>query len=123
MTPRRAEKMARALRMIGEAFCLAASAVSEPDDAPTSAAVGAGSLPDDAFIDQTSGLVGHDLYLRLAHAGAFKSKKVGKLLVARWGNVRAALAHTEPGGADSNRPRDNLDELRANLGFAPKGRS
>jgi hypothetical protein len=109
--------------MIGEGFCLAASAVSELDDTPTSAAVGAGSLPDDAFIDQKSGLVAHDLYLRLAHAGVFKSKKIGKLVVARWGNVRAALVQTEAGAAESNQARDDLDELRRSLGFVPKSRA
>src|SRR5688500_17453121 len=46
---------------------------------------------DDAYIDQRSGLVPLDVYLRLHREGAFSAKRVGKRIVARWGDVRAAL--------------------------------
>src|SRR6185295_3084547 len=108
---------------IGEGFCLAASAVLEADDTPISVAVGAVRLPDDAFIDQNSGLVGHDLYLGLARAGAFKSKKVGKRIVAQWGNVRAALHETQADSTEATQDRDDLDDARRSLGFVSKSRA
>lgn len=94
---------------------------------PAAAKVPAGPVPDDRFIDQRDGLVPKQLYLRLAREEAFPSSKIGKRVVARWGDVRTAieargrkgrtvtLASSEesPGSTD-------LDALRRQLSLSSK---
>ena len=83
-------------------------------------------LSPDAFVDQRSGLVERRMYLRLAREKAFPSKKVGKRVVARWGDVQAALSPA-PASPAPRPPNDNqacdpeLDEIRARVGLAVRG--
>ncbi len=92
------------------------------DDSPSSV------LPDDAFVDQRSVPAPRDLYLRLARNGAFPSRKVGKRIVARWGDVRRAFT-VGPGLSKTAQQRsaasasedDGLDGLRKRLGLESKG--
>lgn len=85
---------------------------------------------DDTVVDQRSVPAPSDLYLRLARRGAFPSKKHGKRVVARWGDVRRALLEASPGvqKADARgdersvREGDELDGLRQRLGLVSKGR-
>lgn len=88
-------------------------------------------LPDDAIVDQRSAPVPKDLFLRLARAKAFPSKKVGKRICARWSDVKVAFAvNTEkpdpaPRLEQPNALRaddDGLDDLRSEIGLAKKGR-
>ena len=80
-------------------------------------------LPDDAFIDQTSErLPSRRLYLRLAREGAFPSKKVGKKVIARWGDVKAAVEAQGTPNQPSSPTDDGLDGLRRLIGLQPKGR-
>lgn len=84
-------------------------------------------LSDDAIVDQRSASVPPGLYLRLARAGAFPSKKIGKRICARWGDVRAAFLNrpgvrrTANGPEDKPIRTDGLDRLRSQLGLAEKG--
>lgn len=85
-------------------------------------------LLDEAIIDQRSGLVPKDLYLRLARGGAFPSSKIGKRILARWGDVRAAVLDG-PGitkvslqAPAQDNGGDGLDDLRRRLGLAEKGK-
>lgn len=80
-------------------------------------------LSPDAFIDQRSGLVEKALFLRLARQKAFPSKRVGKRIVARWGDVQAALSPAVPSPAppstnDNEGSDPELDEIRACVGLA-----
>jgi hypothetical protein len=96
-----------------------------PQVTPTSVPVS-----EDAVIDQRSGLFPKDLYLRLARGGEFPSRKIGKRIVARLGDVRAAFAGrsgppepTPPLAASKEPPQDDgLDHLRAQVGLARKGK-
>lgn len=89
-----------------------------------------GVLADDAVVDQRSVPAPRDLYLRLARQGAFASKKHGKRIVARWGDVRRALLDPVPTAvrtedehrASASAPSDGLDGLRQRLGLVGKGR-
>lgn len=85
---------------------------------------GAGGPPcDDAFVDQRSGLAPPDLYLRLYRGGAFPARRIGKRIVARWGDVRAALSGTAAIPAMPAREAQNdLDGLRREVGLAVRGR-
>ncbi len=80
-------------------------------------------LPPEAFIDQRSGRVEKAIYLRLAREGAFPSKKIGKRILARWGDVQAALSVDPP----AKLPRleqeadAELDAIRARAGLAVRG--
>lgn len=85
-------------------------------------------LPDDAVVCQRSVPAPRDLYLRLARQGVFPSKKHGKRILARWGDVRRALLETAPtlakGGCDRKSATvqaGDLDGLRRKLGLASKG--
>lgn len=85
-------------------------------------------LPEDSIIDQRSGLVPKDLYLRLARQRVFLSRKIGKRIVARWGDVRAAFLNG-PGVRSARSPStstepedDGLDHLRRQLGLAEKSK-
>ncbi len=69
------------------------------------------------YIDQRSGLVPRDLYLRLAREGSFPSRKIGKRIVARWADVEQALA-PPPRIANAS---DEADVLREALGLVAKG--
>lgn len=86
------------------------------------------TITDETFIDQRSGLVPKDVYLRLARARAFPSNKIGKRILARWGDVRAAvlggpgITKTLVAKADEERGEDGLDDVRRQLGFVEKGR-
>ena len=88
-------------------------------------------LADDAFIDQRDERVpNRRIYLRLAREGAFPSRKVGKRIIARWGDVKAALTPDRPntkpspqGARPKNQdaPDDGLDDLRRSVGLDTKG--
>jgi hypothetical protein len=79
-------------------------------------------LPDDEFVDQHTARCPREIFLRLARKGVFPSQKHGKRVVARWGDVRLALAaQPKPQGAAAI-PSDNLDDLRDQMGLARKGR-
>lgn len=100
----------------------------EPSDRRSDPASPASSRPlsPDAFIDQRSGLVEKALFLRLARQKAFPSKKVGKRVVARWGDVQAALSPAGPSPAppsinDNEDCDPELDEIRARVGLAVRG--
>jgi len=86
------------------------------------------AVRDEGFIDQRSNLVPKDVYLRLARAGAFPSRKHGKRVLARWGDVRAAvlggpgITKTLVAKAEEERGEDDLDGLRRQLGFVEKGK-
>ncbi len=92
---------------------------------PPKAKGGEGPLSPETYVDQRSGLVEKTLFLRLARQKAFPSKKVGKRVVARWGDVQAALCPAPPSPAPP--PNDNqdcdpeLDEIRARVGLAVRG--
>ena len=116
----RVEKLAQGLRMVGEGLALVASALLEADDVGTSMATASGRVPDDAFIDQTSGLAPRNLYLQLARAGAFPSNKHGKRIVAQWRDVRVAIARTEIGPVKPNNSQDELDAVRRSVGLVPR---
>jgi hypothetical protein len=87
-----------------------------------------GPIHDDTIVDQRSGLVPKDLYLRLARQSAFPSRKIGKRIVARWGDVRAAFTRgpsvrqARPSSTPPEPKHDRLDGLRQQLGLAPKGK-
>jgi hypothetical protein len=49
-------------------------------------------LPDDAIIDQDNPRIPHDWFVRAAKAGRFPCVKEGSRYLARWSDVRAALA-------------------------------
>lgn len=96
---------------------------------PSSPAPGDASacLPDDAIVDQTTGRVPKDLFLRLARLGAFPSFKEGKRVYAFWGEVRRALEQRMQGRVGENRPTpprepaDDLDDLRKEMGLKTRG--
>lgn len=119
MTRQQIERLAHALRAIGDGFHSAASALSEVKGGPSPDGDPDG-IHDQAFIDQRTALMPRELYLRLAREQAFPSKKIGKRVVAQWGDVRAALA----GQVDSTPPANSCDHrndaLRRSLGLQPK---
>lgn len=84
-------------------------------------------LNDDTVVDQRSVPAPRDLYLRLARAKAFRSNKIGKRILARWGDVRPALLggpsvqKAAPKPTDPPPQGDNLDDLRRQLGLLEKG--
>lgn len=49
-------------------------------------------LPDDAIIDQNNPRIPNDWFIRAAKAGRFPCVKEGSRYLARWSDVRAALA-------------------------------
>lgn len=84
-----------------------------------------GALADDAFIDQRSGLVDKRMYLRMARRGDFPSRKQGRSILARWGDVKAALQPPPSSptvGAVPAQPADELEQYRRAMGLAPKAR-
>lgn len=109
--------------MVGEGLALVASALLEADDAGASPTAGSGRFPDDAFIDQTSELVSRTLYLQLARAGAFPSRKHGKRIVAQWRDVRIAIAGTDLKPIQANEGQDDLDVHRRSLGLLARSRA
>lgn len=88
------------------------------EDAPLS------SLVDDAIVDQKCVPAPRDLFLRLARNGAFPSRKVGKRILAQWGDVRRALlgpgVNKNAAAALMPSENDELDGLRRRMGFATK---
>jgi hypothetical protein len=93
----------------------------------TASKVMAPVLSDDSIVDQRSVPAPRDLYLRLARTAAFPSRKLGKRILARWGDVRAAFL-CGPGlrkasGEENDDPRSDasLDRLRRQLGLVEKG--
>jgi hypothetical protein len=84
-------------------------------------------LADDAIVDQRCVPAPPDLFLRLARNGAFPSRKVGKRVVAQWGDVRRALLSgpalsKAPGRQEAGAQRDDgLDSLRECMGLVSKG--
>ena len=87
-----------------------------------------GTLADDAIVDQRSVPAPPDLYLRLARNGAFPSQRLGKRVVAKWGDVRRAflagpgLSKVSQRSAAETADDDGLDALRARLGLVSKGK-
>jgi hypothetical protein len=104
---------------------------SEPRAQPARAApphrVAAASGPEpispDTFVDQRTGLLDKRMYLRLASEKAFPSRKVGKRIVARWGDVQAALAPatTTTAGSEDHDADPELDAIRAQVGLRVGG--
>lgn len=98
-----------------------------PRKPSTSASPGEPRSPEtfspDAFVDQRSGLVDKRMYLRLARENAFASKKIGKRIVARWGDVQAALAPAPapPSGSERSDEDPELDAIRAQVGLRVRG--
>lgn len=89
----------------------------------------ASPLGDDAVVDQHTVPAPRDLYLRLARRGAFRSRKLGRRVLAQWGEVRRALLEgpdlRKASAADERAvdgPGDALDGLRRHLGLVTKGR-
>jgi len=80
--------------------------------------VGTAPVPPDAYVDQWSDLVPHDVFLRLALEGRFESARQGQRIIARWGDVQSAIKSL---GQERQQPRDPMNELRAQLGLIPKG--
>lgn len=84
-----------------------------------------GPLTDDTIIDQTSGLVPRRLYLRLARAGVFPSRKVGRRVCCRLGDLRGYFRSTGKPldeRSDKKPGHDPLDDLRRSIGLVPKGK-
>ena len=80
-------------------------------------------LSDDAYVDQRSELLDRQTFLRMARRGAFPSKKVGKRVLARWGDIKAALQpKTERvmPNSHSAEGKDDLDNIRKMVGLQPK---
>jgi hypothetical protein len=118
MTRRQLEKLALALRTLGDGLHQAATALQERSEG--SEARGSDRIPEDAFIDQSSALVTRKVYLRLAREKSFASKKVGKRVIARWGDVRAALMDNNEHVAQADGEEEALDALRRSVGLQPK---
>lgn len=101
---------------------------SEESASPPAPSPPSAPLPDDAIVDQRCAPVPKDLYLRLARAKAFPSRKVGKRICARWADVKAAFAShggTPKPSVAKTKPaalEDGLDHLRLDLGLAKKGK-
>lgn len=81
--------------------------------------VGSGPVPGDAYVDQWSDLLPHDVFLRLAAEGRFASVRHGQRIMARWADVQAAIKLL--GEEQRTDRRDPMDELRSKLGLLPKG--
>lgn len=77
--------------------------------------IGTDPLPADAYIDQWSGLLPKEVFLRLASQHHFPVYKKGHLVLAKWGDVQAALASLMK---TPEAPLDPEEELRARLGLA-----
>jgi hypothetical protein len=100
----------------------------EPKAASVTGPTSPPEWPDDTIVDQKTVRGPKELYLRLAREGAFPSRKIGKRICARWGDVKAAFAPKPgiakapaPAPAESPPTDDGLDDLRQNLGFMKKG--
>jgi hypothetical protein len=84
-------------------------------------------LSDDAYIDQRSGLLAKEVFLRLHREKRIPTTKVGKRILARWGDVKEALRPqpqaAKPRQASVEEPPvdDGLDGLRRMVGLQPKG--
>jgi hypothetical protein len=81
-------------------------------------------LRDDTYIDQRSGLLSKEVYLRLAREGAFPVTPIGKRILARWGDVRAALdarSITRTPKQIQVAEGDGLDDARLAMGLRPRG--
>jgi hypothetical protein len=120
VTRQQIERLGQALRTIGDGFHMAASTLLEVKGSLGSGGGDTGPTPDEAFIDQRTALVPRELYLSLAREHAFPCRKIGKRVVAQWGDVRAALA----GQVGSTSPTDVCDRgndaLRRSIGIQPK---
>ena len=86
------------------------------------------ALHDDSFVDQRSGAIDREVFLRLAREGAFPSTKIGKRVLARWGDVKAALQARRrqvpqgpPEASALQEPDDGLDDIRVRVGLKIKG--
>jgi len=84
-------------------------------------------LPDDAYIDQRSGRVPKDIFLRLHREKRIPTTKYGKRIYARWGDVKKALdagrgeVRERPAPVEPKPEDDGLDALRKMVGLQPKG--
>ncbi|MCU0692200.1 MAG: hypothetical protein MUF54_12440 [Polyangiaceae bacterium] len=127
-----ADAILRAVAPVAEALVSRVTALvptqNKPHvDAPASTkpAPSTGGLSDDAYIDQRSGLLDKQTFLRMARRGAFASKKEGKRVIARWGDVKAALQptieRTKP-DSDSDIDEADLDNIRKRVGLQVKQR-
>ncbi len=87
-----------------------------------------GQLHPDTFVNQRSGLLDKPTFLRLAREKAFPSKKVGKLIYARWGDVQKALAPVADEPPSTQQVPlpivdPELDEIRSRVGLSVRGGS
>lgn len=80
--------------------------------------IGSEPLPPDAYIDQWSGLIPHNVYLQLASKQLFATVRQGHRILALWGDVQAAMKARATPVADA--PLDVEEELRASMGLASK---
>jgi hypothetical protein len=72
------------------------------------------------IVDQNSGLVDRETFLRMARKGRFPAKKDGRLWLARWGDVVVALQPDENATAASK--LGEMDQMRLRWGVTPRGR-
>jgi hypothetical protein len=83
--------------------------------------------PDEAYVDQKSGLVDRKLFISLARKNAFPASRVGNRYLAKLADVQRYIeghrlhprAATPPDGGGP--AVDELDEIRRNVGLRPKG--
>jgi len=85
------ESLVLAARLQGQAD--AAAMLAPPPSALSSreAALAMLPLPADYIVDQDSARMSRGQYLRMARAGDFASTRTGRKVLARWGDVQAAL--------------------------------
>lgn len=123
----RAARLEAHLRELGVTPGRSERQVHAKPSAPTPK-VPTGPIPEDRFVDQRDGLLPKQLYLRLAREEAFPSSKIGKRIVARWGDVRAAVeARQRKGRHRDSHALDNgehldLDALRRELSLDPNSK-
>lgn len=118
MTRRQLEKLAGALRTIGDGLHQAAAALQERSEGGEVG--GPDRIAADTFIDQGNPLVPRKLYLQLARQQSFPSKKVGKRVIARWGDVQATLMENSEQATQADGDGGALDALRRSVGLQPK---
>jgi hypothetical protein len=83
--------------------------------------------PDEAYVDQRSGLLDRKLFIRLARQNAFPASRVGNRYLAKLADVQryveAHRLHPPPAAppADDGPAVDELDDIRRAVGLRPKG--
>jgi|HubBroStandDraft_1064217.scaffolds.fasta_scaffold95621_2 hypothetical protein len=83
--------------------------------------------PDEAYVDQRSGLLDRKLFIRLARQNAFPASRVGNRYLAKLADVQryveAHRLHPQAAvqAADGGPGIDELDDIRRAAGLRPKG--